>query len=300
LKKIILLFSVLALIIAVTAQVAYADPILWAVDRESDQLRLLDTNDASTVSSVTITLAGEDIKGATGLALDPTTGKLWASIRLENLGPGVPGERRLVTINPDTGVATNIGTLGDAFADLAFKLDGTLLGVTGDGANVPETLYILSKTGATQTFVCALGNGDEGESIFFADNVLYHASGFTNVIFETVNLGNNCATTDIPNSGDFDLEVSGSTLCAGEILAANLSGEILSITPGGFGTDIGDTDGNFIATGLACPFPVGGTVLSPDTVSLLLLEAESSAVWWLPSLVLAGAGLALFKIKKKN
>jgi len=46
--------------------------------------------------------------------------------------------------------------------------------------------------------------------------------------------------------------------------------------------------------------PVGGTVLSPDSVSLLLLEAENNAVWWMPAVVIAGAGLALFKIKKKN
>jgi len=46
-------------------------------------------------------------------------------------------------------------------------------------------------------------------------------------------------------------------------------------------------------------FPVGGTVLSPDSVSLLLLETQSSLVWWLP-VVIAGSGLALFKIKKKN
>jgi len=47
-------------------------------------------------------------------------------------------------------------------------------------------------------------------------------------------------------------------------------------------------------------FCVGGSTLSPDSISLLVLEAESSAVWWLPAVVIAGAGLALFKIKKKN
>jgi len=47
-------------------------------------------------------------------------------------------------------------------------------------------------------------------------------------------------------------------------------------------------------------FPVGGTVLLPDSVSLLILEAESSAIWWLPAVLIAGAGVTLFKIKKKN
>jgi len=44
--------------------------------------------------------------------------------------------------------------------------------------------------------------------------------------------------------------------------------------------------------------PVGGTVLLPDSVSLLLLEAESSAVLWLPAVIIAGAGIALIKIRK--
>jgi len=45
--------------------------------------------------------------------------------------------------------------------------------------------------------------------------------------------------------------------------------------------------------------PVGGTVLSPDSVSLLLLEAENNAVWWLPAVILAGSAIALFSIKKR-
>jgi len=58
-----------------------------------------------------------------------------------------------------------------------------------------------------------------------------------------------------------------------------------------------DVDVALIITG---GVPVGGTVLSPDSVSLLVLEAQSSAVWWLPAVVIAGAGLDLFKIKTKN
>jgi len=47
------------------------------------------------------------------------------------------------------------------------------------------------------------------------------------------------------------------------------------------------------------PKPVGGTGISTDTVSLLAYGIQSNAVWWLP-LVLAGVGIGVFVIKKRN
>src|SRR5439155_12783760 len=87
--------------------------------------------------------------------------------------------RQLVKIDSGTGVATSIGNTGDNFAGLAFDSNGTLYGVTGDGATVPETLYTLSTSDASKTLVCTLGNGSDGEVIAFNpdDGLLYHASG---------------------------------------------------------------------------------------------------------------------------
>jgi len=45
--------------------------------------------------------------------------------------------------------------------------------------------------------------------------------------------------------------------------------------------------------------PVGGTGISPDTVSLLAYGVQSSISWWLPA-VLAGVGIGVFVIKKRN
>jgi hypothetical protein len=67
--------------------------------------------------------------------------------------------------------------IGAAFAPAAVA--ATLYGVTGDGGSAPETLYTLSQTDASRTFVRAFGNGDDGEAIAFNpdDGLLYHASG---------------------------------------------------------------------------------------------------------------------------
>ena len=108
-------------------------------------------------------LAGDSIKSATGLATDPTTGTIYGVVFLaSNTGKN----RTLVTINPSTLVVTKVATLGqDGIADIAFMLDGTLVGVTGDGATNPENLYSINKTTAACTFIIALGNGVDGESI---------------------------------------------------------------------------------------------------------------------------------------
>ena len=196
---VILVFAVLISAISGMTIPAFAETILYAVDKDSDELRVLDRTDASTVSSVTITLAGETVDGALGAAIDPTTGTLWAILKTEQ-------GRELVTINPADGVATSIGLLDDSYAGLEFDSAGTLYGVTGDGASVSETFYILSKTDATSTLVCALGNGTDGETIVNVNEVWYHWSGHTpdvipdtDYIMETFDVST-CATTDIPIS----------------------------------------------------------------------------------------------------
>jgi len=128
-----------------------------------------------------ITLAGETVNGGTGLATDPTTGTLWALLKLS----GQDG-RELVTIDPETGVATSIGNTGSRFAGIAFDASGNLFGVTGDGGLPPETLATLSKTDGSATFVCSLGLGGDGENIAFnpTDALLYHYSG--NGVFEKI------------------------------------------------------------------------------------------------------------------
>lgn len=167
---------------------AFVGDVLYSITSVSfgpdPLLRVIDPTTGATVSSIPITLGGSLIKGGTGLATDPLDGKLWAIL--------LPG-RVLATIDPVSGIATKINTLGTGFAGLAFLPDGTLLGVTGDGGSPAETLFILSKTpGGTPTLLCPLGNGDDGEAIAFnpVDGLLYHASGISSgLIFETIDLG---------------------------------------------------------------------------------------------------------------
>lgn len=67
-----------------------------------------------------------------------------------------------------------------AAPDAAAAQTYPLIGVTGDGAVTPESLFFLDRTNASAIFVMALGNGADGETIGFNpdDDLLYHASGF--------------------------------------------------------------------------------------------------------------------------
>ncbi len=151
---------------------------LYSISPRDDKLRIVDPDTAQTLSSVTIVLSGTTVEGGTGLATNPLTGELWAMLKLADPGPN---SRELVTIDPVTGEATRIGNTGDRFAGLGFDSDGTLYGVTGDHADTPETLFTLSLTDATPTFVLALDQGFDGEAIAFnpQDGLIYHASGFS-------------------------------------------------------------------------------------------------------------------------
>lgn len=132
-------------------------------------------------------------------------GTLYAVVRLS----GVSG-RVLVTIDPTTAVVTQIGNLGDNFATLAFRDDGQLFGVTGDGASVPETLYSIDKFTAAKTLVRSLGAGADGEVIaYHPDQLFYHWSGNGTVVFESVEAVPPHTVSNIPITGGPSFETFG-------------------------------------------------------------------------------------------
>src|SRR5262245_52378054 len=141
---------------------AHAQRILYSVSRDDDLLRVINRSTGATISSVAITLAGRGVSFANGLAAHPTTGELFALLTLDGQTP-----RQLVIINPNSGVATNVGNTGDQFAGLAFNSSGTLYAVIGDKKNAaggglpPETLFTLNTSNAASTQVLVLGRGND-------------------------------------------------------------------------------------------------------------------------------------------
>ncbi|MFZ0818721.1 MAG: hypothetical protein WAM91_01535 [Candidatus Acidiferrales bacterium] len=175
---------------------------LYAVSSNDNELWTVDPLTGQALTGVTITLAGFTVNFANGLAQNPTNGQLFAILSVQG-GTG----RELATIVPGTGVATLVGNTGDNFAGITFAPDGTLYGVTGDGATNPSTLYTLNTTTGAPTFVKALGSfgpNCNGEAIAFnpVDGLIYHSSGLPGCqVFETIN-PSTLVSTPITLSGD--------------------------------------------------------------------------------------------------
>ena len=230
---------------------AQAAPELLSVSPRSAVLRTIDAADGSTLDGVVITLPGEIVLGATGLARDPQTGTIYALLKL--LG-GMPA-RELATLDPDTGVATSVGDTGEAFAAITVASDGTLYGITGDGAAVPQALYTLSKVDATPTFLTSFGAAEEsvtdGEALAYLDGLLYRASGIgppnSAEIFQTIQPGT-LTLVNVPLSG-FDYEELtalvqlGGGFYAGDLGDADVDmPRLFRITPAGVVSFLGDMD----------------------------------------------------------
>jgi hypothetical protein len=256
-------FVITFVFIAFVPLLAYAERILYSVSRDDDLLRVVNPSTGSTISSVPITLAGRGVSFANGLATHPVTGELFALLKLD----GQTG-RQLVTINPNTGVATSIGDTGDRFAGLAFNSSGTLFAVIGDRKDSavglpPETLFTLNTSNAAPTQVLVLGHGNDGEAIGFnpSDGLLYHASGNDTggdgcpldpstcvEIFESVN-PNTLAVTNIALSGAYTpfteeySEVLALTHLSGNVLLlADIDQNLYQITTTGVVTLVGTMD----------------------------------------------------------
>jgi hypothetical protein len=140
-------------------------------------------------NAMPVTLPGFTVSRSLALAANPLNGTLWCVIQTSD------SVRRLATIVPSTGVATQVGPLANQISTLAFKSDGTLLGVSGDGGSPAETLYQISTLDASLTVLFALGNGDDGETIaIHPSGLMYHSSGNNTALFESVDLGSQAVT----------------------------------------------------------------------------------------------------------
>ncbi len=181
----------------------------------------LNPDTGATLATISLSLStGESLEGGRGLATEPGTNQLWGLLVVTS---EVNNARRLVTINPTTGLATQKAKLFGNFMDLAFDAAGTLYAITDNrpvsgGAVNPARIYTVNKTtGATTEFldvsagaVAGQPNFRESETIGVgtSSDLLYHLSGqhkvtpgFTkNILFETINV-NNKARNEITLTG---------------------------------------------------------------------------------------------------
>jgi hypothetical protein len=211
-KKILFVcIAVLSLVFSNTtslqAQAPTPQPLVWGSSPYQDSLWSIDTTTWQVVNRLGPTIAGFTITGMNGLAIDPTTFEVYIIMKLSSVTGRVLGK-----IDLQTGVCTQVGNLGDNFSTISFREDGQLFGVTGNGATVPETMYLIDKTNGTKTLATALGAGADGEVICYNkdDNFFYHWSGNATMVMERVMSVAPYTTTNIPVTGTPGGETFGS------------------------------------------------------------------------------------------
>jgi hypothetical protein len=89
---------------------------LYAVTPDNSSLHVLSLSSGGLSSTVgPITLAGFTVNRGLGLALESVTGVLYAVVQVSS-----PTDRRLIVLDPSDASATDVGSLGDNFAGIAF------------------------------------------------------------------------------------------------------------------------------------------------------------------------------------
>ena len=190
------------------------------------KLYTLNPDTGATLASIPLSLStGESVEGARGVATEPGTNQLWALLIVTS---EVNSFRRLVTINPTTGLATQKAKLPGNFMDMAFDASGTLYVITdnravpgGSPPVAPARIYTVNKTnGATTEFldvsagaVAGQPNFRESETIGagFSSDLLYHLSGqhkvttccTKNILFESIHLTTKVRTPIAISGPDF-------------------------------------------------------------------------------------------------
>jgi hypothetical protein len=155
------------------------------------KLYTLNSDTGATLTSIPLSLStGEGVEGARGVATEPGSNQLWALLIVSSEANTF---RRLVTINPNNGIATQIAKIPGNFMDMMFDAAGTLYAITdnrpapGVPSVNPARIYTVNKTnGATTEFldvsagaVAGQPNFRESETIGagFSSDLIYHLSG---------------------------------------------------------------------------------------------------------------------------
>lgn len=142
-----------------------------------DSLWTFSLNTWTVRSRVMPTLVGSTITGINSISQNPANGLYYCILK-------VSGGRVFASINPTTGVCTQIGGILPNFSSITFTPSGKCYGMTGTGATPSKTLFTINvSTGAT-TLLSTIGFGSDGQVIAFNknDGFIYHwASGTPNM-----------------------------------------------------------------------------------------------------------------------
>lgn len=279
-------------------------PPLFGASPFQDSLWAWDTTNFQVVYRVAPTpSSGGAITGINGLTVHPCSGEIFVICKQS----AVSG-RTLGKFDPQTGVVTILGNLGDNFSSITFREDGQLIGVTGDGASVPETLYLIDENTAAVTLAMALGNGADGEIIAYNkdDDMIYHWSGNGTVIFEKFSAYAPFTYTpvNIPTSGTVGGETFGAVYLGGdEFLISNISSNFKKLTTAGaYGNNLSNNPDDIRGLGLVNRWLVrnGMDTICANDSSMMTAMGGQAYQWTRNGTPVAGATGPVFYARQSG
>jgi hypothetical protein len=253
------------------------EPALFSLSRDSATLFQIDPETGASLESMAVTLSGQTLDGGRGLTADSESGQLFGAFQLVG-----GGSRLIASIDPGTGIATQVSTQAGRAAALAFDNDGTLY--TGEaantGANFANRLFVIDTVSGDRTEFMPIANSEAGIALALnpIDGQIYHLSGSlvfgtdtTTPVFERIDTAA-MTRVEIPVSGDDIGHVRAMTFNEdGNFLVVSTfdqfgpsltSGRYFQLTTDGVATELGSMD--HISKGIAFIPPVSAPVSFSD------------------------------------
>lgn len=176
-------------VLLVTGSSLTAQTYYGAISPEAStgQLDIIESSTGATVSSTSITVAGSSINGITGMAHDASSNTTYVLVKQSStISLGV--------IDLSSGDLSNLISLSEKMAGLAITPAGIAYGVTGDGADTPETIYEIDLNNGDISLNTQPGTGDDGEALAYNtnDGLLYRYGG--GLVFQSIDPSNSTVT----------------------------------------------------------------------------------------------------------
>ncbi|MEQ1642256.1 MAG: LamG-like jellyroll fold domain-containing protein, partial [Pyrinomonadaceae bacterium] len=282
----------------------------------NNRIYQIDRTNGNASNIQAITMPGRTVFRANSLAARPGDGVLFAVLEVSGLLDSPEGltTRNLVTIDPATGVATNIDILTANIAAISFRdvpmpqmrssesPDGDVITLYGASdysgpSTTQRTLFIINQTTAALTSLFQLSNENCGVAIAFApDDFLYRISGGScfdapegGGVFQKIDVDTQQVEV-LTNTIGQEVFALGYSTAAGQMYMNELDGDLYTISLfDGSRTLVGPIDGSespegtgLPNRGLAFAAPVGmptpTPACTPPVGNVLWYRAEANAL----------------------
>lgn len=189
------------------------------------------------LSAKQVTMAGFTVTGVNSITWNSNNLLFYGIVKVGT------NNRRLATIDPLTGICTDIGPMGGQFSSLTFNsTTGVMYAIGGNGSGaISERLYSVNLTTGATTFLAGpFSVGADGEVIAYNydDGFIYHWSGNATANMEKIN-STTFAATPVVQSGTAHIEIFGAVYIGSGVFAVtDIASRALSITSAGVVSEV--------------------------------------------------------------